>query len=375
MADVRAGTAHPEADFIVSIFMERIYGIDAWRRSSRVFVLWTAFGSVFALLLGYSRIPYAAALDGTFFRVFGRVHAQKRFPHVSLLVIGGLSILASAVPLGIVIASLITTRILIQFIGQIVVVIRLRRTQPDGAAPLPHVALSGAGAGRARGLDLRVRHVRRQGDRLRPGHARRRRRRVSGLAARKSHRRVRRVTNSASPGSVGASARPLANPGPILVVVTIGAIALIVAIASILRRPAVPAVISEDYTRVAGRLLVPEVRGADPDAVARGLNARQPSFVVRLPSFGDAGYTLEGGAIRHDVQRARRRRDLSQSRAGPARGSRVSRRALGAARPARNAAGERAPVRDSAEVHAHPRLLAGRTARDGGHVELSPSSR
>ena len=51
-------------------------------------MLWTAFGSVFALLLGYSRIPYAAALDGTFFRVFGRVHPTKHFPHVSLLVVG-----------------------------------------------------------------------------------------------------------------------------------------------------------------------------------------------------------------------------------------------------------------------------------------------
>ena len=67
--------------------------------------------------------------------------------------------------------------------------------------------------------------------------------------------------------------RPLASPVPILVVVTIGAIAVIVAICSILRHPAVPAVISEDYTRVAGGLLVPEVRGADPDAVARALNA------------------------------------------------------------------------------------------------------
>jgi len=127
-------TEHPEADFIVSIFMERIYGSTVATIFTG-FVLWTAFGSVFALLLGYSRIPYAAALDGTFFRVFGRVHAHKRFPHVSLLVIGGLAILASALPLDIVIASLITTRILIQFVGQIAVVIRLRKTQPDAPRP------------------------------------------------------------------------------------------------------------------------------------------------------------------------------------------------------------------------------------------------
>jgi amino acid transporter len=127
-------TAHPEADFIVSIFMERIYGSTV-ATIFTAFVLWTAFGSVFALLLGYSRIPYAAALDGTFFRIFGRVHAQKHFPHVSLLVIGVLAIVASALPLDVVIASLITTRILIQFVGQIAVVIRLRKTQPDMPRP------------------------------------------------------------------------------------------------------------------------------------------------------------------------------------------------------------------------------------------------
>ena len=72
-------SAHPQADFIVSVFMERLYGT----RVATVFtamVLWTAFGSVFALLLGYSRIPYAAALDGTFFRVFGRVHPDEALP-------------------------------------------------------------------------------------------------------------------------------------------------------------------------------------------------------------------------------------------------------------------------------------------------------
>ena len=61
-------SAHPEADFIVSIFMEQIYGTSV-ATVFTAFVLWTAFGSVFALMLGYPRIPYAAALDGTFFRV------------------------------------------------------------------------------------------------------------------------------------------------------------------------------------------------------------------------------------------------------------------------------------------------------------------
>ena len=125
---------HPESDFIVSAFMERIYGA----RVASLFtalVLWTAFGSVFALLLGYSRIPYAAAVDGTFFRVFGRLHPEKRFPHVSLLLIGLIAIAASTLSLGMVIDALITTRILVQFIGQIVALSILRRTAPDLPRP------------------------------------------------------------------------------------------------------------------------------------------------------------------------------------------------------------------------------------------------
>ena len=98
-------------------------------------VLWTAFGSVFALLLGYSRIPYAAALDGTFFRVFGRLHPTKRFPHVSLLLIGVIAIAASTLSLGMVIDALITTRILVQFIGQVVALTLLRRNAPDMPRP------------------------------------------------------------------------------------------------------------------------------------------------------------------------------------------------------------------------------------------------
>ena len=98
-------------------------------------VLWTAFGSVFALLLGYSRIPYAAALDGTFFRVFARVHPQKHFPHVSLVVIGLIALACSTFSLGIVIDALLTTRILVQFVGQIVAVMRLRRIRPDLPRP------------------------------------------------------------------------------------------------------------------------------------------------------------------------------------------------------------------------------------------------
>jgi amino acid transporter len=98
-------------------------------------VLWATVGSIFALILGYSRIPFAAAQDGNFFSVFGRLHPTKNFPHVSLLVIGGVSILCSFLPLLTVIDALIVTRILVQFVGQIVALVLLRRFAPEMERP------------------------------------------------------------------------------------------------------------------------------------------------------------------------------------------------------------------------------------------------
>jgi amino acid transporter len=125
---------NPNSDFVVSIFMERLYGSTV-ASVVTLMILWTAFGSVFALLLGYSRIPWAAAREGYFFKVFGKLHPQHAFPHVALLVLGGLSILFSFLSLGAVIDALIATRILVQFIGQIVAVVLMRQQAPDTSRP------------------------------------------------------------------------------------------------------------------------------------------------------------------------------------------------------------------------------------------------
>lgn len=131
---VPADETRPVSDFVVSIFMERVYGSEIATLFTAM-VVWTAFGSVFALLLGYSRIPYAAAVDGYFFKVFGRLHPKKNFPYVSLVMIGTISIVCSFFSLGLVIDALITTRILVQFIGQNLAVALLRKTKPDLARP------------------------------------------------------------------------------------------------------------------------------------------------------------------------------------------------------------------------------------------------
>jgi amino acid transporter len=121
--------------FIVSTFVERLYGHHAAQAATWM-VLWIALASVFSVLLGYSRVPYSAALDGNFFPIFGRLHPSKHFPYVSLLVLGGLAFIFSVtLKLETAIAGILAMRLLVQFIGQAVGVMLLRRRW--GAARLP----------------------------------------------------------------------------------------------------------------------------------------------------------------------------------------------------------------------------------------------
>src|SRR5438309_590956 len=120
--------------FVVSIFMQRIYGVWAANLVTAL-VMWTAFASVFSLMLGYSRVPYAAALDGNYFRAFARVHPQNRFPYVSLLALGGVALLFCFFSLADVIAALVVIRILLQFLVQAIGVIVLRIRRPDLSRP------------------------------------------------------------------------------------------------------------------------------------------------------------------------------------------------------------------------------------------------
>jgi fructoselysine transporter len=116
------------SQFIVSTLIERLYGSQA-ANIATMLVLWIAFSSLFALLLGYSRIPYAAALDGNFFSVLGKVHPTKQFPHVSLLAVGLTGFVFSLLfRLSDAIRAILAMRILVQFIGGAVGTIILRRT-------------------------------------------------------------------------------------------------------------------------------------------------------------------------------------------------------------------------------------------------------
>jgi amino acid transporter len=121
-------------DAVGSVFMQRVAGFWASQWLT-VMVLLTAFASVYSMMLGYSRIPFAAALDGTFFRFFGKTHPKKDFPHRSLLLVGILSAIASLFDLVQIITALILARILIMFVGQIIGLLLLRKRHPETPRP------------------------------------------------------------------------------------------------------------------------------------------------------------------------------------------------------------------------------------------------
>ena len=129
-----AAHAADQNNYIIAIVMQRIYGSWAGRVVAAL-IMWTALASVFSLLLGYSRVPYAAALDGNYFHVFARVDPERRFPTVSLLALGGVAMLFCFLRLADVIAALVVIRILLQFIVQAVGVMVLRKRRPDMPRP------------------------------------------------------------------------------------------------------------------------------------------------------------------------------------------------------------------------------------------------
>jgi fructoselysine transporter len=120
--DVQAGDR-----YLVSSFMETLYGPAAGKIVTML-ILVIAFSSLFALVLGYSRIPYAAALDGNFFRVFGKLHRVKQFPYIALIALCLLGFIFSLLMrLRDVIDSILAMRILVQFVAQSIGLVLLRR--------------------------------------------------------------------------------------------------------------------------------------------------------------------------------------------------------------------------------------------------------
>lgn len=120
-------TVKQDDKYLVSTFMQLIYGQQAGIIVT-VLILCIAFSSLFAVVLGYSRVPYAAAVDGNFFKPFARLHPTKNFPYVSLMVLCGLGFVFSLLfKMSEVISAILAMRIVVQFMAQGVGVMLLRR--------------------------------------------------------------------------------------------------------------------------------------------------------------------------------------------------------------------------------------------------------
>lgn len=126
-----------KSPFVVSEYFETIYNHTVAQVATGL-VLVIALSSLFSVLLGYSRVPYAAAVEGDYFPFFAKLHPTKAFPHRSLLLLGGIGFLLSIIfteKPTFVIKAIITMRILVQFVAQAVGLIRWHTLYPGDARP------------------------------------------------------------------------------------------------------------------------------------------------------------------------------------------------------------------------------------------------
>jgi amino acid transporter len=124
---------------VASIFIQRTFSDPEVGRIAGIamtgLILFVAASSLYAVILGYSRIPFAAARDGDFFKVFARVHPTKHFPHVALVTLGLISLPFCFFTLGQLVSWLIQVQILLRFIWQCAAVILLYEYRKDIAHP------------------------------------------------------------------------------------------------------------------------------------------------------------------------------------------------------------------------------------------------
>ncbi len=154
---VRDAAGHLAQDATATVRLQLVADIaqsafGSWAgRLMAALIVWTAFSSVFSLLLGYSRVPYAAARDGNYFRFLDAVHPRHGIPHRSLVALGLVASAFCFFSLAQVITMLVITRILLQFFLQQIGVMLLRVQRPELPRPFkiplyplpPLVAIAG----------------------------------------------------------------------------------------------------------------------------------------------------------------------------------------------------------------------------------------
>jgi amino acid transporter len=122
------------ATSVASTVLEQAWG-SGTARVITVLIVVAAIGSVFAGLLGGSRVPFEAARDKVFLPVFGRLHPKLNLPTAGVLAMGAITIIGSLFTLTTIINMAIATLVLIQSLAQVAAIIVLRRRQPNLVRP------------------------------------------------------------------------------------------------------------------------------------------------------------------------------------------------------------------------------------------------
>jgi amino acid transporter len=123
-----------DSSSIASLVLETAWG----KGAAQVFtvgIIVTAFASVFAGLLGGSRVPYNAARDKLFLPWFGRLHPRLHFPTAGLYAMGVVTAIGSLFTLTDVISMLTAVFVLVQSVAQVAALTVLRRRQPNLPRP------------------------------------------------------------------------------------------------------------------------------------------------------------------------------------------------------------------------------------------------
>ncbi|MER6667063.1 APC family permease [Amycolatopsis japonica] len=122
------------ATSVASTVLEQAWGTGA-AKVITVFIVIAAIGSVFAGLLGGSRVPFEAARDKVFLPVFAKLHPKLNLPTAGVLTMGAIAAIGSLFTLTAVINAAVTVLVLVQSLAQVAAIVVLRRRRPELARP------------------------------------------------------------------------------------------------------------------------------------------------------------------------------------------------------------------------------------------------
>jgi len=122
------------ATSVASTVLEQAWGSGVAQAITALIVI-AAIGSVFAGLLGGSRVPFEAARDKVFLPVFGHLHPKLNLPTAGVLTMGVITMIGSLFTLTTIINAAVATLVIIQSLAQVAAIIVLRLRQPNLVRP------------------------------------------------------------------------------------------------------------------------------------------------------------------------------------------------------------------------------------------------